>query len=1025
MWRYVLVLALVCACGGGDEDNAPVEAPEVAEDLTPVAPAEPARSPLDKARDLAVAGDMAGALAAARALIAADAGNAGAWRLFRYAALNGDAATAAKDLPEGGSPFLKAELLLAGGDAAGAMTAAKGLLASNPNGAAALMARAAMAGADAGVLEPGPAASLVGFAAAKDAKGARKNAEAAKAVGGWRAAMLRGDVARARGQWAMAYKEYGTVAKADKISAKYAGNAARVALATSAGKPAAKGQKPAPGRSAAQLARWTQKALDLAVAEGWSKDLLRDAKAAVRSQIQVGASAAALAAAQSAHGRVASDHGSAPDLSLLVARAAIAAGNPVLAADSAKAARTAFEAAKRPKGATRASWRAGQAAYALGRVDELQAAVDQLEGPRKEVLKALSALLKGQMKTATSLFPAQGLKPADAAYAYLLAARTRPGVAVTWLDRAIAASDAAGALGPRIQTRLAKESLIRSRNAKGAAALRAEIARIAPDGAGLKAELGARGLLAGMPSGFPGGDGLPPVMGTWKALAAKGKPPKTDIEADKGLTQWARGRAAAATGSLEGHDAHFQKALGKLPLHRMAELGTVTVLDGSEGVDVDTDLQLLSAMKSESAVGMALMAHDVGHRMESMARDRSLGRRPAASLDPTTREPLLAASAAVRSAVLDWMAGSGAWPADGFTKLAAAEKAASANHAFASAMPAEGSSVRELLSALGTGAVLSLRVSRGNLHSVGFSRSNRSIKDLGPVKPIRQLAKAHFAAMSQAAVMKAKTAHGSGDQMRKLVLDPLHGDMTGVGKYVVVGPPDLTGFPYNTFPEQAEGLRWLAEIRKMTVAPTIASLTRKLVAKDQNTYTLDYLAFGSDGQTNNEALLSEHETPNEIKTCSRHFSSGHDEALTGDSVTLAAWREKAGHSRYIHIAGLEAGAGGGFKFADGSLSLDEIRNTPLNAQLVVITARTAQPQQLHRARAFLDAGAEWVLVAVWDIPDRARVNYLSSIYDSMNQERPPARAVAEGRRTLLKDALMGDDNDDPSLWGGLLLFGKP
>jgi hypothetical protein len=61
----------------------------------------------------------------------------------------------------------------------------------------------------------------------------------------------------------------------------------------------------------------------------------------------------------------------------------------------------------------------------------------------------------------------------------------------------------------------------------------------------------------------------------------------------------------------------------------------------------------------------------------------------------------------------------------------------------------------------------------------------------------------------------------------------------------------------------------------------------------------------------------------------------------------------------------------------------------------------------------------------WDVPDGARVKYLSSMYDSMNQERPPPRALFEGRRALLKDTLMGEDKDDPSLWGGFLLFGRP
>jgi hypothetical protein len=64
-------------------------------------------------------------------------------------------------------------------------------------------------------------------------------------------------------------------------------------------------------------------------------------------------------------------------------------------------------------------------------------------------------------------------------------------------------------------------------------------------------------------------------------------------------------------------------------------------------------------------------------------------------------------------------------------------------------------------------------------------------------------------------------------------------------------------------------------------------------------------------------------------------------------------------------------------------------------------------------------------VTTWDIPDRTRVSYLSNIYESMNHERPPVRALNEGRKSLFRDALIGVDMDDPSLWGGLQLFGMP
>ena len=116
---------------------------------------------------------------------------------------------------------------------------------------------------------------------------------------------------------------------------------------------------------------------------------------------------------------------------------------------------------------------------------------------------------------------------------------------------------------------------------------------------------------------------------------------------------------------------------------------------------------------------------------------------------------------------------------------------------------------------------------------------------------------------------------------------------------------------------------------------------------------------------------------------------------------------------------------GGFQLADGALSLDDIRNTKLHADMVVITARGTMEQQQQRARAFLDGGAEWVLVTNWQLPDRYRVRYLGNIYDSMNQERPPIRALSEGRNRMINDGMTSVKLDAPAVWGVFTLYGKP
>ena len=97
--------------------------------------------------------------------------------------------------------------------------------------------------------------------------------------------------------------------------------------------------------------------------------------------------------------------------------------------------------------------------------------------------------------------------------------------------------------------------------------------------------------------------------------------------------------------------------------------------------------------------------------------------------------------------------------------------------------------------------------------------------------------------------------------------------------------------------------------------------------------------------------MTDFETPDELTVCGRYFQSGFNQILVGGDAKAETWKAKAAGARYIHIADVAPAMHGGFKMADGELSLNDVRNTPLHAELVLITARTTPEQQLHRARA--------------------------------------------------------------------------
>lgn len=111
--------------------------------------------------------------------------------------------------------------------------------------------------------------------------------------------------------------------------------------------------------------------------------------------------------------------------------------------------------------------------------------------------------------------------------------------------------------------------------------------------------------------------------------------------------------------------------------------------------------------------------------------------------------------------------------------------------------------------------------------------------------------------------------------------------------------------------------------------------------------------------------------------------------------------------------------------ADGELGLEEIRRSKLIAQIVVVTASGSPDVQRRRAEAFLDAGAAAVLVLSWDVHKDVLERMLDGFWSALNRDRPVARALAEARDSLMRDALLGEDLDDPSLWGSLVLFTTP
>lgn len=149
------------------------------------------------------------------------------------------------------------------------------------------------------------------------------------------------------------------------------------------------------------------------------------------------------------------------------------------------------------------------------------------------------------------------------------------------------------------------------------------------------------------------------------------------------------------------------------------------------------------------------------------------------------------------------------------------------------------------------------------------------------------------------------------------------------------------------------------------------------------------------------------------------------EVLTGGALTSYRWLHLATHARVddrrpelsaLILAG-----------EDGDLLLHEIAGLELRAELVTLSAcRSALGQEVGGealvglAGAFLEAGAEQVLVSLWDVSDDSTAELMARFYAGLwLRGLPPDEALRQAQISLLGEA----QRRAPYHWAGFVLYG--
>ncbi|NEO86307.1 MAG: CHAT domain-containing protein [Spirulina sp. SIO3F2] len=110
---------------------------------------------------------------------------------------------------------------------------------------------------------------------------------------------------------------------------------------------------------------------------------------------------------------------------------------------------------------------------------------------------------------------------------------------------------------------------------------------------------------------------------------------------------------------------------------------------------------------------------------------------------------------------------------------------------------------------------------------------------------------------------------------------------------------------------------------------------------------------------------------------------------------------------------------------DGFLRLNEIFNLRLNADLVVLSAcQTGLGETIKgegmvgMTRGFMYAGAERVVVSLWNVNDNATAELMSQFYGTLQQDKPASAALREAQLALW------EKYQEPRLWAAFTLQGE-
>lgn len=1031
-----LLFSILWATGCSQDDTTPVQEPQPTDvQLEPEPEPEPTVDPMTEAMTLVERGELAAAMTAIEALLGDHSDDAELWYALELCALGSDqpdelldrlSVTEAIGDQEVLHHSLRATLALAAQRQADVVDAAIALRGTDPTLSAAFMAEALLAGAEVptDTLDPEqPADALLLFAAAPNAKKQLELLAAARGAEGWRPALLRARILAGmedETQRDAILAELDQVASSDDPRATLAGAQLHLGLledpALAATVAIAAADKAMAAHNTVAATQLLAQGVDLLLQQGAgdqahelaSKHLaaLPEDPGPVRAQATIFAVDAALAAGEVREG-------------LTLASEALGVEDPgPLGPELAQA-------------MTRAAWR-------LCDGPALDSAAKALPEAQASVALGMAGYCQGDITTARESLAsgaADGPLAVDAQLA-LSWAWFGHEEAVTAAQDALEAARSLGWATTELEASLTLERHARvARNVGVATRTITELEAGASPA--LQAELFARRQSLGIgPSTLPTLEDQPDAVSAWRGFTGPTTPGETPAV---GVAAWAEAHSSLAAGAAGEAKLAFDRAIPSLPVRRQGRWSPPLALDGADGPGIDQDVKAAIALTNRGGEDALLALHEFSHFRDFQRLAVSVGYDWTLGLGVEDRTAFTEAYGRELARTLLWLAGTAPFPAEARAATAAAIPD---QPCFATmAVPMDVAGVRTQYPET---ALFSIRLGATTGELLLVTPSITKVKSFDKPDALRGWVQAYLDALGRGrAFGGGATDPTAGDRFRREVIDGVVGDLVGIARYLVVSDAELMRMPWAVLPEQIEGRRYLADIRTVSSMPYLGG-ERTTAQPPENGYKPDFLGISREELANLEDMSQQElavtdevtrtmleaglKPQGETSSIARLFGGGYSVVKQGTEATLAAFEdEDNGYrtARYLHLAGIPDGDAGGFEWVDGETRLPELACASTAARMVVLSTGPSPEVQLVRAQAFRDAGANGVLVAMWNPPPILRSRYLTSVYDALNRERAPARALAEARETLVNTLGADGGQADPSYWGAFLYVGAP